>query len=195
MQVVLKSVRGAFLNLWEPKQYNGTGEAACNGNFIIEKGNDAALKVMTDAIKQVAQEKWGAKAGDMLKALKAKGDLCLHDGAEKAEYAGFDGNFFVSARNKARPIVVDRDRSPLTQADGRPYSGCYLNVSIDVWAQDNGYGKRINAKLLAVQFVKDGEAFGGGAVGSADQFDDLGDDEDGAPGAAATVGDDDPLFG
>jgi hypothetical protein len=193
MQIVLKNVRLAFPNLWEPTTFNGTGQPACSASFIISPDNKLAMETVVAAIKQVATEKWQAKATEMLKTLKAKNDLCLHDGAEKSNYAGFEGNHYVSARNATRPIVIDRDKSPLTQADGRIYAGCYVNVSLDVWAQDNGYGKRINAKLLAVQFVKDGEAFGGGAQGSADAFDDLGDDA--TEGAAADAGGADPLFG
>jgi hypothetical protein len=87
---------------------------------------------------------------------------------------------YVSARNKARPVVIDKDKSPLTQADGKPYAGCYVNVSLDVWAQSNQYGKRINAKLLAVQFDKDGDAFSGGEGYSDDDFGDEGGDESSA---------------
>jgi hypothetical protein len=76
--------------------------------------------------------------------------------------------------SKGRPLVIDRNRDPLTAADGKPYSGCYVNVSIDVWAQDNKYGKRINAQLKGIQFVRDGDAFGGGAPASPDEFEDLG---------------------
>lgn len=193
MQIVLKNVRLAFPKIWEPEQFGNTGEPACSANLIIEADNKLALTSMVDAIKQVATEKWAAKAGDMMKTLKAKNDLCLHSGEEKSQYAGFEGNHFVSARNKVRPTVIDRNKNPLTQADGRPYAGCYVNVSIDVWAQDNQYGKRVNAKLLAIQFVKDGEAFGGGSVGSPDDFDDLGDDADGT--TSASTAEADPLFG
>jgi hypothetical protein len=162
-KVVLNGVRLAFASIWEPKQFNGTGETACSAAFIIDpKTQPAEISKVVEAIKAVAAEKWGAKANDMLTMLKAKGDLCLQDGATKATYDGFAGNMFVSARNKARPVVVDKDKSPLTQSDGKPYSGCYVNVSIEIWAQDNGYGKRINAKLIAIQFAKDGQAFSGG---------------------------------
>jgi len=53
-----------------------------------------------------------------------------------------------------------------------PYSGCYVNVSMDVWAQANDFGKRINAKLLAIQFEADGAAFGGGEGFASADFDD-----------------------
>ena len=45
-------------------------------------------------------------------------------------------------------------------------------------ANINSFGKRINANLYGVQFVKDGEAFGMGPVDVTDDFDDLSDDED-----------------
>jgi hypothetical protein len=70
--------------------------------------------------------------------------------------------------------VIDRDKSPLTAEDGKPYSGCYVNCSLELWAQDNSYGKRINAQLGGVQFFKDGDAFsGGGSAADADDFDEI----------------------
>jgi hypothetical protein len=53
-----------------------------------------------------------------------------------------------------------------------PYAGCYVNATIVVWAQDNEHGKRINAQVKAVQFFKDGEAFGAAAVNPDDEFTD-----------------------
>jgi hypothetical protein len=91
----------------------------------------------------------GREVGNHLRPAGEKLNLCLHDGDEKAEYEGFPGNFFLNAANKARPAVIDRDRSPLIQADGRPYAGCYVNAVIDIWAQDNNFGKRVNASLVA----------------------------------------------
>lgn len=173
MKVVLSNVRLAFSKIWEPEQFNGTGEPACSGAFLMDPNTphgQANIKKVQEAMKAVAIEKWKDKAAATLKALGAKSDLCLHDGAEKSEYDGFEGMLFVTARNKARPTVVDSDKSPLTQADGKPYSGCYVNVSLDVWAQDNKFGKRINAKLIAVQFKADGPSFSGGEGYSDDDF-------------------------
>lgn len=80
---------------------------------------------------------------------------------------------YVSARNALRPLVVDVNKAPLTAEDGKPYAGCYVNASIELWTQDNNYGKRVNATLRGVQFYKDGESFAGGGVASDDDFDDL----------------------
>ena len=94
----------------------------------------------------------------------------MHDGNLKSNYDGFTGNMYVSSRGQMKPTVINSDCTPLTAADGKPYSGCYVNAQVALWAQDNGYGKRINAQLRGVQFLRDGEAFGGGAVASADEF-------------------------
>ncbi|MNP74169.1 hypothetical protein D3C76_1710040 [compost metagenome] len=50
---------------------------------------------------------------------------------------------------------------------------------VDIWAQDNSYGKRINAQLQGIQFVKDGEAFsGGGTSADASDFEEIADGAD-----------------
>ena len=114
-------------------------------------------------------------------------DLVLQDGDLKAQYAGYPGNLFFNARSATRPTVVDRNKAQLTEADGKPYAGAYVNALIELWAQDNQFGKRINASLRGVQFVRDGDAFGGGAApASEEDFPDLGDQgQAGAPSGEA----------
>ncbi|HFF9855822.1 DUF2815 family protein [Serratia marcescens] len=172
MKVKLNNVRLAFPALLEPKAVNGEGEPRFSAAFIFDPKHPAVAEI-EKAIEAVAKEKWGAKADGVLKTLRSTLKVCLHDGDEKAEYEGYPGNKFVSASNKARPRVVDRDNSILVQADGRPYAGCYVNAVIDIWAQDNNFGKRINASLGGVQFLRDGDAFAGGGVASEDDFDNI----------------------
>lgn len=174
MKLHLKTVRLAFPELFEAKTVNGEGEPAFSANAILPR-NHPQIKEIEAAIEQVGKDKWGAKWADVKKEMKAKDRLALHDGDTKASYDGFPGNFFITARNKTRPTVIDRDRTQLTAQDGRPYSGCYVNMIVELWAQDNNYGKRINASLSGVQFLKDGEPFTGGRPASADEFEDLGD--------------------
>jgi hypothetical protein len=174
MKVALSNVRGAFLHLFQPQESNQGGDPKYNGTFIIEPGS-ANAKALAKAVEQVAKEKWGEKAAGILAQLRKADKVCYREEPKVNQsgdvYEGFEDKHWVSANDKVRPTVVDRDKSPLTQADGRPYSGCYLNVILDVWAQDNAFGKRINASLKGVQFVKDGDAFGGGAPASVDEFD------------------------
>lgn len=101
---------------------------------------------------------------------------CLRDGNEKSELEGYgDGKSFITASNKARPGVVDRRLNPIAEADGIIYAGCYVNATIRLWVQNNNWGKRVNAQLRAVQFVKDGESFGAGPVDATQEFDAIDD--------------------
>lgn len=177
MKVKLSNVRLAFPQLFEAKTVNGEGKPAFSASFLLDPTHPG-IKAVNAAIEAVASEKWGAKADAILKAARAADKVCLHNGDSKSEYAGYEGNFYISARNATRPLVIDADRSPLTEQDGRPYAGCFVNASIDVWAQDNNYGKRVNASLSGVQFFRDGDAFSGGGAANPDDFEDLSVAED-----------------
>jgi hypothetical protein len=172
MKLKLLNVRLAFPQLFEAETVAGEGKPAHSGTFLIDPA-DPQVKAINAAIDATAKEKWGAKADGILKQMRAADKVCLHNGDLKATYDGFPGNLFISARNPLRPTVVDADKTPLTEKDGRPYAGCYVHVVLELWAQDNQYGKRVNATLMGVQFYKDGDSFTGGGVASADDFDDI----------------------
>lgn len=177
MKLMIKNVRLAFPQLFQPATVNGEGDPAFSASFLLESDHPQLAEIRK-AMEQVGKEKWGAKWETVKKEITAKDRFALHDGDTKADYAGFEGNFFISSRNKSRPTVIDRDKTPLDSTDGRPYAGCYVNASIELWPQDNAYGKRINASLRGVQFLRDGDAFSGGGAASADEFEACGEDED-----------------
>lgn len=172
MKVKLTNVRLAFPVLFEAKTVNGEGKPAFSASFLLDPA-DTQVKALNQAIEQVAKDKWGAKAEAILKQMRAQDKVALHDGDLKANYDGFPGNLYVSARSATRPLVIDKDKSPLTEQDGKPYAGCFVNASIELWPQDNNYGKRVNASLRGVQFFRDGDAFAGGGAASEDEFDDI----------------------
>lgn len=177
MKVKLEKVRIAFPAVFEAKAVNGEGDPRFSAAFVIVPGS-ANAKALTAAVEATAKEKWGPKAPDILKKLRAEGRVCYKQqpltNGEGEVYDGFEDMHVLNASNKTRPLVLDRNKAPLTAADGRPYGGSYVNVSLELWAQDNNFGKRINASLKGVQFVEDGDAFGGGAPASPDDFEDLG---------------------
>lgn len=172
MKIKLQNVRLSFPHLFQAQANADGGQAKFNASFLIPK-SDKQIKMIEDAIVAVAKEKWGAKADAVLKQLRASDKVALHDGDTKAQYAGYEGCMFISASNATRPLVLDRDKSPLTEEDGKPYSGCYVNATVEIWAQDNSYGKRINAGLGGVQFAKDGDRFGGGTSADESDFEEL----------------------
>lgn len=174
--VKLKNVRISFPNLFEAKAVNGEGEPRFSAVFVIEPGSENA-KVLAQTLSAVAKEKWGAKGETTLADLKAKGRVCYLErpktNASGEVYDGFEGMHHIGAGNTARVAVIDKDTSPLTAQDGKPYAGCFVDASIDIWPQDNSWGKRVNAKLRWVQFRSDGDAFSGGAPVNQDEFESI----------------------
>jgi hypothetical protein len=187
MRIMLRNVRLLYgAALFTPQRGpNGEGEPKHSATLGFPKDHPAAAEIKA-GFQKVATEKWGAKAIEVYTMLKAGDKLCLHDGDAKADKEGFKGNLYVSASNKLRPLVIDGMKQPLDANSGKPYSGCYVNAEIELWAQDNKFGKRINASLRGVQFVRDGQRLAGGGVSSADDYEAIPDE--GGAGAAPSAG-------
>jgi hypothetical protein len=93
-------------------------------------------------------------------------------------------HFTVSAgeREDRPPSVRDKNKVKLTRADAaKVFGGCWVNVLIRPWWQANAFGKRVNAGLVAVQFVRADDAFGEGRI-SEDEIDETFEDESGSSG-------------
>ena len=189
--VRIDNARIAFPAVFVAEQVGGKGKPAFSATFLMTPEHPA-IALIKEGIKKAAVDKWGDEAAEILQQLVASDRVCLRNGNTKANYEGFAGNMFVSARGYVKPLVINADKSPLIETDGKPYSGCYVNGQISIWAQANQYGKRINAQLGGVQFLSDGESFGGGHVADVSEFDTV--NEGGADGAAPVAGVD-PLQG
>lgn len=212
MKIILKEPRLAFAQIWEPKAFQAGQTEKFNANFLFsptdifvgklfnngknKEGKDnlptiikGTAKTIEAAIKLVADDKWKDKASVVLASIKGNPNkFCFRNGDTKSEYDGYAGNLFLGASSKQRPKIIDRDgKTPLTQADGRPYSGCYVSPILDIWAYDNQFGKGISCTLLGMQFVRDGDAFSGGSAASDDDFEDLSGGAD-APAIGDTAG-------
>lgn len=177
MKLKLSNVRINFPVLFEPKKFanDAASKAAFSASFLVPK-TSPMVKQIEAAILEAAKEKWGAKAAERLKLARSKDNVFFRDGDLKAEdYPEQEGHMLASTRTYNRPLVIGADKSPLTEAEGKIYSGCYVNVSFDIWAQDFRGVPRINAQLQGVQFSKDGDAFVGGRAASPEEFDDVSD--------------------
>lgn len=167
---MLNNWRIAFAHgLWTPSQVQGQGRPAFSCSLLAPP-NHPDMPMVQQALVAVARQKWGDQGDQVLQALVAGGRICLRDGNAKPNVEGFPGNWFISARSPTRPLVIDQNRNPLDQSSGKPYSGCYVNARINLWAQQNQHGRRINAQLAGVQFAKDGEPFSAGGAADVDEF-------------------------
>ena len=170
MKIKLNNVRLSFPSVFRKAVFNGE-ETKFEATLLIDKESQADLiaKIQKGVDEKIKNDLKGSKLGAER--------ICFKDG-DNIEYDGYAGHMSIKASNNKRPMVIDKDKTPLTEDDNRIYAGCYVNAIIELWAQNNSYGKRINANLLGLQFAKDGEPFGDGVGATADDFDFVDSDDD-----------------
>lgn len=164
-KMMLKNVRLSFPSLFHRSVFDGQ-EGKFEATLLIDKADTKTKKAIDEAIAAAIAE---------AKIKVPEDKRCLKDGDE-SDYDGYEGNWSLKGANTKRPTVIGRDKAPITEDDEIIYAGCYVNAVIDFWIQNNKFGKRVNANLYGIQFLKDGEPFGMGPVDVTDDFDDL-DDE------------------
>lgn len=206
--VTLLGVRLSFASLFETnkqKQDDGTERETWKANFLIPKAEADVMmavqngqrmnimKALKAASAAAKEKKWGSE--DKWPKLKPE-KLFLRDG-DLEDWDGYEGCFYVSANASVtnRPAVVTNRKDGNGRwimaepgGAGAPYSGCYVNAVIRVWAQDNEHGKRVNSELKTVQFFKDGDPFGAAPVDPNEYFS---DDMAGTEGSIGGSDDDD----
>lgn len=165
-KIVIREARLAFAEaVFEKKSVNG-GEPAYGCTLILPPTSEA-IAMITAEEDRLAALTWPDKAQAMLQMIRANNAQALKPGALKAKFDGFMGNFFISTNAKVAPTTVDRTGVQIGAKDGKLYAGCYVLAHISLWTQDNQWGQKINANLLGLQFLRDGDAFSGGPAPSA----------------------------
>jgi hypothetical protein len=166
-KIMLKNVRLSFPSIFKRANFNGE-EGKFEATFLLDKEEHA---------KEIAQLNSAIEAAIKEAKIKVPSDKrCVKDG-DDVDYDGYANCMSIKASSNKRVTVIDRDKSPLAEEDGKPYGGCYVNAIVGLWVQNNNYGKRVNANLLGVQFAKDGTPFGAGDIDVTDDFDAFDDDE------------------
>lgn len=179
-RIMLRNVRLSFAQgLFTPSTIPGADANAkpkYNCGLLLPPDHPQLNDIKTKQVA-VAKEKWKDKAAGVIKALEKQDRLALHDGDVKPNYDGYPGNFYLSpSTDETKPPFLGRTvDGQIIEMDAKSaprvlYSGCYVDASIELWAQDNQYGQRVNAQLRGVTFRRDGDAFGAGGAASADEF-------------------------
>ena len=181
LKIKLVNVRLSFPQIWNAVKFNETAEPKFEATYLLDPTNPAhaaSLNEIRAKALALANQEWP-------NGLPPGLGICIKDGNMKA-YDGYPGIMFVPTNNKTRPTIVDQNRDPLVEADGKPYAGCIVNATITLWAQNNKWGSKINANLRAIQFVKDGEPFSGNTPAVAEEEFDVVDGQ-AIPATAAAV--------
>lgn len=173
----IDNVRVSFPHLDKP--YVGERDDGSSKAFfgivgmLPKKTHVAAKDLIVEAINALL-----AAQPDNPKVSADKKFIRNGDDSDREEYAG---HWTVSARESRRPAVRNQ-RGELILDEAKIadmiYGGCYCNILIRPWYQDGqkvgkGYGKRVNAGLVGVQFVRDGEPFGEARIDDTDAWEDV----------------------
>jgi hypothetical protein len=171
--LILKNVRLSYEHVFEPWAKNAGEDKKFSATALLDK------KTHADEIAKL-QEILTARQKEVFKKRLPADKLCLRDG-DLTGKEGYEGQMYLASSEKTRPTVLDKDgKTPVAASDDRIYSGCYVNMMVRLWDQNNQYGSRINANLLGVQFMADGDKFSNINRPAADEmFDDEGGDDDG----------------
>lgn len=184
--ILVKNARLSYPHLFTKWGMNDGDKKKFSAKFHLDKKTHAA------DIKALG----GHLAAMMTEAFKGRipnDKLFLRDG-EQIGKEDVKDQFVMAASEDKAPDVINRDKSRINEDDDIVYAGCYVNVLIRPWVQKNQFGKRINANLLAVQFVKDGERFSGIERPDIDDaFGDISEDFDDDQGRGGGADDEDPF--
>jgi len=175
-EIYLSNVRLSFPKLIEAvAQSNVPNSAKKFSTDLIFSHGDPQFTRFMENVKRIAAEKWKEHAPAILSMLQNdRLKRCYGNGAEKVDkktlvpYVGYSGNVYVSASSgedkPPRMIRLDGTECDSTMERAalarKLYGGCYVNVAVRPWCQDNDFGRGIRCELIAVQFAADGEAFG-----------------------------------
>lgn len=187
--ILLKMVRFSYPHAFEPYPGGKYGVIA-----LLPKTKEyvPAKNLIRDAQDAILKEK----------KVKLPADRkFLRDGDQSVK-ENHEGHWTVSASESRKPAIRGNKRDPKTGKAVRLsekdkdviYGGCWGSVLIKPWYQDDkNWGKRINAGMKAIQFLKDDDPFGEGGITEEEvdsAFEDFPDDESGFDD---DLGDDDEL--
>lgn len=170
-------------------QSMGEGDPAWGAKFPIDP-KSAHVKAIEDGMLEAAKGKWEKDGEAVLEMLKEDKKVAFERKPYKSKkngevYHGFEGMFTLGSRtptSKTQPTTFDKYGEPVTDKaaiERMFYDGCRVNAKVEVWAQDNKFGRRINCSLLGVMFAGDGQNFSGGSgPASANDFAGMADTTD-----------------
>lgn len=164
---MLNNVRLSYEHIFTPSAFDDSQQAKYSATVIIPKDHPD-LPALKRAFADVGKEQFPtAFNGNAW----PKGYTCaLRDADVERNQNGellceknpeYSGSYVLMANSTKRPPVYDRNKAMLTEADGRPYSGCYVNVALGVAGYEYGKIKKgVKAYLNGIQFAEHGERFG-----------------------------------
>jgi hypothetical protein len=159
MKVKLKNVVLSYPSLFETTKFDGKDTGKYEATFLISKDATKLIELIEQTIDQCFKEKdfKGKLPAD--KICFKDGDLKFNSDGEVT--SGYATNMFIKVTSKMRVSIVDRNMRPVTEDDDLIKGGAIVNAQLNIWFQDNKWGKRVNAQLENLQYVSKGISFSG----------------------------------
>lgn len=178
--IYLQNVRLSFPHLVEPHvpKEQPNAKPKFSGDFIMAPNHPAIAQLM-QRLGQLAVNAWGEHANAVMALIQQdRRNRCYGQGEEKIDkktfqpLKGYAGNVYLTANNDRQPQMIALDGQPVDPTNTmaamalarKLYGGCYVNVAVKPWAQNNTFGRAFRCDLVAIQFAADGEAFGEGSM-------------------------------
>lgn len=183
-KIMLRNVRLSYEHIFTASKFDDTQERAkYSGTFIVPKDHPDLIDLKR-ALVEAGREKFPAA---FTGTAWPRGYTCaLKDADTETDKEGvllcdknpeYKGCYVIKADSTSRPVALDRRKAAVTEEDDIIYSGCYVNVSLNAAGFEFGkMTKGVKCYLNGVQFVRDGERFGGDATADFDALD--GEDDD-----------------
>ncbi len=171
-QVLIKG-RISYPKVFKPEHFkNDTATPKRYGCQVLMPKSDTEGKAAIDKeIDRLTKQHFKGKKP------KTK-DLPIKDGDGEDGDEHSKGCWIISANraeSQGRPTVVDRQKQPIVQEDGKLFAGYHCRFILGIY-KPKTYDI-ISASLELVQVLREGEVIGAAPV-SADDLPDLDDDED-----------------
>lgn len=158
---LISGVRASYPHLYQAPVFNGqVDKKGIKIIFDNDNERDCAIRdALLDIFRGVGEEKFDDDLPDdgdwALRSKKGQWSLNAKTDSDLGVF-GLDGQTRLTENS--------------SNAEGQIYAGCYVNVKIVPWCQDNQYGQRINCQLVGVQKHSDGDPLDGKTTSAQDQM-------------------------
>lgn len=157
---------------FKSKQWKEGDSLKYSGKFMLPKETHAEAKAAIDKIiAAILKEKKVPK-------LPGKDKFC-RDGDDEKDPV-YENHWIVSASEERQPTVRNRKADIISdkkEIRDLIEGGYWGSVLIRPWFQNNDYGTKVNAGLVAVQHLRDDETFGNGRIDDTDAWANEGGDD------------------
>jgi hypothetical protein len=158
-KVVTDEVTLGYVKLVTPWSMDPNAEPMYSAMALIRKTDVKTVAAIQAACQAAAQngasKYWGGKVPAGLR-------MPLRDGDTERDGDEYKGCFFVNARSKQKPRVVDVNRQDIIDPD-EIYSGAVYRVVLNFYPYNVNGNRGIGCGLGNVQKIRDGERLGGGS--------------------------------